>query len=218
MKKKTLLVLAALLAAPLGGQEFLRGQVRVQADWGAPLPRDIPQRWALEEAAFYFSAMIYGWSFHYESGEAARGAAEALELSPLGQIPWGDDGLRATDVENRAGDLFLWTDYRLSDAQRRRLLQWRAGTIQNAGATGYGELRYPQEAEDWVAQRRQTLEDAARAAIRSFLRGTERNRPKEARGFLALSGFPVYRIERGRWAADARFRLELTEALPFAAY
>jgi hypothetical protein len=51
-----------------------------------------------------------------------------------------------------------------------------------------------------------------------MLRGSERNRPKEVRGFISLAAFPVYWMDGDRWAASARFRVEVAEIVPFAAY
>jgi hypothetical protein len=166
----------------------------------------------------FFSAMIYGWSFHYDIGERARGIAEEFELSPQGSIPWGDPGLRATDARVDNMRLLLWTDYRLTEAQRRRLFMWRSGMVKNAQAIGYGPLGSPVESGDWMAIKRAGLEDAARAAVRSMLRGSERNRPKEARGYISLASFPSYFMDNGRWAVNARFRVEIAEIGSFAAY
>jgi hypothetical protein len=162
--------------------------------------------------------MIYGWSFHYDIGEKARGTAEQLELVPVGTIPFGDPGLRATDAEVRDLRLRLWTDYRLTEAQQRRMRMWRSGTIRGAQAVGYGPLGGPKKTDDWMSIRKAGLEDAARAAIRAMLRGSERNRPKEASGFISLAAFPSYFMDSGHWAAAARFRVEITEIIPFAAY
>jgi hypothetical protein len=74
------------------------------------------------------------------------------------------------------------------------------------------------ETADWVGIKRTALEDAARAGIRAMLRGMERNRPKEALGYIALAEFPVYWVEAGRWMVRARFRVELAGLQPFAAY
>ncbi|MDR1277181.1 MAG: hypothetical protein LBK02_00360 [Treponema sp.] len=218
------LLLPGLL--PLSAQEVLRGEVSIELEpvYGAyiedeyPLLPDTARRRALEEAAMFYSAMIYGWSFHYDIGEKARGIAEELELVPVGTIPFGDPGLRATDAEFRDMRFRLWTDYRLTEAQQRRMRMWRSGTIRSAQAVGYGPLGGPKQASGWAAIRGAGLEDAARAAIRAMLRGSERNRPKEAAGFICLAGFPRYFMDSGRWAADARFRVEITEIIPFAAY
>jgi hypothetical protein len=165
-----------------------------------------------------YSAIIYGWSFYYEIGEKARGIPEAFELTPLGAVPFGDPGLRATDAEIREMRLYLWTDYRMTDAQKRRMRMWRAGTVRNVQALGKGPPGGPVETAGWIAIKKAALEDAARAGVRAMLRGMERNRPKEARGYIALAEFPVYWIDAGYWTVSARFRVELTGIQPFAAY
>jgi hypothetical protein len=223
---------AALMAIPLfsllplSAQEVLRGEVRIDLEpvfalyLEEPYPLDTRTAHlrALEESAMFFSAMIYGWSFYYDIGEKARGIAEEFELTPLGTIPFGDPGLSPTDAEVRDLRLYLWTDYRLNEAQQRRMSMWRSGSIRHAQAIGHGPLGCPVDAADWITIKRTALEDAARAAVRAMLRGSERNRPKEARGFIALSAFPSYWMDAGQWAVSARFRVEIAELVPFAAY
>jgi hypothetical protein len=228
-------VCAALLTPSLSAQDFypghdteiLRGEVKMELEpiYGGfideeyPLEADTLRQRALEEAAMFYSAMIYGWSFHYEIGERARGAAEEFELTPLGSIPWGDPGLVATDVRLQDMRLHLWTDYRMTSAQKRRTAMWRSDTMRNVQATGHGgPLGGLAENYDWMGIRKAGLEDAARAAIRAMLRGSERNRPKEVIGFICLAAFPQYWMDGGRWAATARFRVQVTEIVPFAAY
>jgi hypothetical protein len=188
------------------------------ADVPYPLDAATAHRRGLEEAAMCFSAMIYGWAFQYDIGEKARGIAEELELSPQGVIPWGDPGLSVTDVKVLDRSFFLWADYRLDEVQRRRMAMWKAGTIRTAQATGHGPLGGPADPADWLAYKKESLEDAARAAIRAMLRGSERNRPKEVRGFISLTAFPTYGMDAGQWTASCRFRVEITEIQPFAVY
>jgi hypothetical protein len=210
----------------LRGQEVLRGEVRVDLEpvyarfIDAPYPLDTQSahRRALEEAALFYSAMIYGWSFYYDIGEKARGIAEVFELDPMGAIEWGDPGLYATDARVRDNYLHLYTDYRLTEAQKRRTAMWKSGAARSAQAVGHGPLGGAVEMSDWIAIKTAALEDAARAAVRAALRGGERNRPKEARGFISLAAFPRYWIDGAQWAVSARFRMEITEIVPFAAY
>jgi hypothetical protein len=182
-------------------------------------PLDVPTagRRALEEASLFYSAMIYGWSFYYDVGEKARQIEEKFELEPVAIIEYGDPSLKVTDTEIRDMRLVVWTDYHLSDAQQRRMQVWRTGMIRNAQGIGYGQSSievYP----GWLAVKKAALEDSARAALRALLRGSERNRPKEVTGFISLASFPRYYMESGRWAVSARFRVQITEIIPFAAY
>ncbi|MDR0584301.1 MAG: hypothetical protein LBG57_08160 [Treponema sp.] len=208
------------------GYEVLRGEVWVElepiyggyVDREYPLDADTARRRALEEAALNYSAMIYGWTFHYDIGEKARQIPETFELEAVSSIPFGDPGLRATDMEVRELRVRLWTDYHLSETQSRRLQVWRTGTIRSAQAVGHGPPGGPETVSDWLIIKKAALEDAARAAVRTMLRGSERNRPREANGFISLAAFPNYYIDSGRWAASARFRVQITEIIPFAAY
>lgn len=182
-------------------------------------PLDIPAaaRRALEETAFLFSAMIYGWSFHYDIGENARRIAENLEIEPVAMIQAGDPGLKVTETELKEMRLKIWTDYHLNDIQQRSMKIWRTGRIRNAQAVGYDKSpvgEYP----GWLEVKKSALEDAARIALRTMLRSSERNRPKEVTGFISLATFPRFFIESGRWAASARFRVQIIEINSFSAY
>jgi len=232
------LFLFSLLFLPffLQAQEVLRGEVRVELEpiYGGyideeyPLDKEAAYRRALQEAALYFSAQIYGWSFHYDVGERARNIDEVLELNPLGEIRWGDPRLYVThanfetrelEVTTHFSSAFLsvWMDYRPTDAQRRRLEMWQKGNIRPAQAVGYSYIGGAEE-PSWLAIKKNALEDSARAAVRAMLQGSERNRPKEVTGYISLESFPYFFLDAGRQAARARFKVEITEIIPFSAY
>jgi hypothetical protein len=152
--------------------------------------------------------MIYGWSFRYEVGEKARQIEEVLELSPLGTVTADDPALELSDVQVKGFSIYLWSDYRPGGAQRYRLAKWKSGLVRSA--QGYGKSPL----DDKYA----ALEDAARAALRAMLQGSERNRPREASGYISLAAFPRYWLDKGQWMAAGRFRVEINEISPFAAY
>lgn len=230
LRKGITLLLFLFVFSPVFAQVFIhpyviRGEVYVDLepiyaghiDEEYPLDMTAASRRALEEAAMFFSAMIYGWSFTYEPGERARQLDEIIEMQMLGAIKYGDPALRVTETELRDMRLRVWMDYHLNDSHQRRMQVWRTGMIRNANAIGYGPSHID-EYPGWLALKNIALEDAARAALRQALRGSERNRPKSVTGFISLASFPRYYIESGRWAASARFRIQIVEIIPFAAY
>ncbi|MCL2231759.1 MAG: hypothetical protein FWB99_01625 [Treponema sp.] len=221
-------LLFLLLPVLLPAQDVLRGEVRVNLESIPffdvyveelfPLDREDAYRLALQKAALFFSAQIYGWSFQYDIGERARGIAEEFELTPLGEIHWGDPRLFVTQARFERNVLSVWMDYRPSEAQQRRLGMWRMGNIRTVQALGYGPLGGPEEISSWLDIKMTALQDSARAAVRSILQASERNRPKEAAGFISLQGFPSFWMDSGRWVARARFRVEIREIIPFAVH
>jgi hypothetical protein len=219
-------LLGGFLCGTIAAQEVLRGEVMIELepiygsiiDENYPLTNEEAYRRALEEGAMFFAASIYGWSFDYDIGERARGIPEFFELSPLGEIPWGDPGLKVTHADFRDRRLWVWMDYHPAESQARRMRVWRSGTVRTAQAMGYSPLEMPVNDPMWLSTRKAALEDAARAAIRAMLQGSERNRPKEARGYISLQRFPIFALDAGRWACTARFYVEIIEIVPFAAY
>jgi hypothetical protein len=207
-------------------EETLRGGVYVELEpvyaqfLGAPYPLGNAEAnlWAVEDIAAAFSAMIYGWSFTYEPGEKARGLNETLELNPLGSIETSDTKLKITDSEIKDGVLYVQADYFLDEAQKSRIRSWNSAKTFSAQAVGYGPL----QGEPGITVRSEikegALKDAMKKAIRKKLRITERKRPLSALGLIALSKFPLYRMQNGLWAATVKFRIEIKEIIPFAAY
>ena len=207
--------------------DTIRGEVWIElepiygdrVDIESPLTPEISGRRVLQEIALYFSGMIYGWSFHYDIGERARGIAEDFSVfEPMGEIVWGDPRMRITEAENHEMKLRVWADYHMDESQQRRILMWRSGMIRNAQAMGYVPIHGPSPDAGWLEIRNALLKDAARAAVREMLRGSERNRPKEASGFISLASFPRFFMDYGRWGAEVRFRVQINEIIPFAVH
>ena len=203
--------------------DTIRGEVWIELEpiYGGVVDDDYPldtrtaSLRALEESAMLFSAMIYGWSFNYDVGERTRNIEEKFELTPVAKIPMSDPGLQVTEVEVKDMRIRMWADYHLTDVQQRQLGAWRTGNIKNAQAIGYWN---PGQSPNWLDVKKIAIEDAARAAVRAMLQSSERNRPKEVRGFISLASFPNYYITAGRWAASARFRVEIIEIVPYTVY
>jgi hypothetical protein len=117
--------------------------------------------------------MIYGWDFFYEIGEKARDLEEQLSLTERGRVAFADPRLSVTDAAADPHRLTIWIDYAPDEAQERRLAAWKAGDFKPVKGLGTAPFSAPLEGK------RAALEDAARAALRAYLRGTERNRPRK---------------------------------------
>ena len=213
-------------AAQQGNHPYvIRGEVFVDlepiyaghVDSEYPLDMQTAGRRALEEAAMFYSGMIYGWSFSYTPGERARRIEENLEINSAGQIQFGDTRMKVTDTKVSDMQLRVWTDYHLSGMQQSRFQMRTSGMTRNAQGVGYSPS-YIEEYPGWLVHKKSALEDAVRSALRAMLRGSEKNRPKEVTGFISLASFPRFFIDSGRWSASARFRVQIAEIIPFASY
>jgi hypothetical protein len=216
----------AVTTAPVFSEEILRGEIieELEPVWavflGLPSPLDSATAalWALEDSAAAFAGMIYGWQFEYEPGERARNLAENIEMRSLGEIRSGDERLKVSDARIKGDAFSMWSDYHLSSEQIYRIESWKSQNVIGVNATGYSSLQGKAGVTERKDIKFSALEDAACRSIRSYMRSQIKNRPRIIRGYIALSQFPVYRIVEGKWAATGRFRLHITEVIPFSAY
>ncbi|MDR0639240.1 MAG: hypothetical protein LBG27_10160 [Spirochaetaceae bacterium] len=205
-------------------QDVLRGMVTVDSEpvWAAlpgnessgqtgtyPLSWRDAQLAALSGAMDFFSGMIYGWEFEYEVGEKARNVEEAFDWMPLGELSFGDMRMRPDDSDREGSILRLWADYEMDAAQTARRGAWLSGQLRVINARGRAGLN-----EDG----RNSLRDAAKQAVRSLVRGRERERPKTVRGRIALAEFPAVTLMDGEWSASAKFFVEIREIQKYKGY
>ncbi|MFA6505966.1 MAG: hypothetical protein WCT14_07700 [Treponemataceae bacterium] len=209
-----------LFAFSAGTQETLRGMFEVDLEpvsameSGVPYPLDqeSAHRRVLDEAVRVFAAMIYGWKFEYAIGDRSRSIPEHFDFEELGSIPSGDPRLTVTDAEREPSTLRMWAEYRLNEAQTRAFTVGREGAARYSQGTGSGPL------SGGPVGKAAALKDAARAAVRLVLGGTERNRPKEAFGTVVLMEVPRYWVDAGQYQCAARFRVTVKEIVPYRFY
>ncbi|MDR2842304.1 MAG: hypothetical protein LBV52_03780 [Spirochaetaceae bacterium] len=207
-------------------QEVLRARICVELeplyaiDLGvkSPLDNATATLWALEDAQSVFSAMIYGWSFLYEPENKSRKIEELLDLTPIGTIQFGDENMKITDASKENDLFFIWVDYELDLPQQQRVKAWRSAPTFNANAQGYGPLHGWGNISDRRDIKRIALEDAAKKAIKAKLQVLLKSRPKSARGFIALSDFPLFQMNGGQWSCVAHFRIEITDTENYSAF
>jgi hypothetical protein len=205
-------------------QNVLRGKVTVDSEpvWVAlpgkegsgqtgvyPLSWSEAQRAALSGAINFFSGMIYGWEFEYEVGEKSRNVAEAFDWTLLGELPFGDVRMIPDKSDREGSILRLWADYEMDTAQAARRGAWLGGQLRVINARGRAGLN--EDAQN-------SVRDAAKQAVRSLVRGSERERPKTVRGRIALEEFPTITLKDGEWSANAKFFVEIREIQKYKGY
>jgi hypothetical protein len=205
-------------------QNVLRGMVTVDTEpvWkmlpgagSSGKTGDYPLSWhearlaALSGAIGFFSGMIYGWEFEYEVGETARNVEEAFDWTPLGELSFGDMRMTADRSTREGSILRLWADYEMDTAQAARRGAWLGGQLRVINARGRAGLNEDEQS---------SVRDAARQAVRSLVRGSERERPKMVRGRIALAEFPAVTLMGGEWSASVKFFVEVGEIQKYKGY
>ena len=214
----TLLLLLALAAAPLAGQDVvLAGEF-----WAERAPMinlgenavstETAVRRALDEARWVFSGMLYGYSFAYTPSDAARRVAEELEVKPLAEIVQGDPNLTVQQVLDDGRRVTVLLRYALRDFQAARWEAWRSSALPSAGGAGSASF-FKGHSEKITAVR-----EAIKTAVREYVRLRVYNKPRRISGAAVLEQAPRIIVAEGAYRADCRVRFMIDELVPYTVY
>ena len=209
------LLLAALCAsAGAADRLFLRPWVELEPlvridDGEYPIPVEKAEVKLLEEGRLLVSGMVYGWSFAYTPGDAARRVEESFVLTPLAEVPWGSARLEVRETEIVEEKLYARISYALSEEEASRRSAWESNTA--ALSTGRGRASVMKGPQAKMA----AIQDAIKDAIRLSLHIRYANKPREITGEVVLWDDPRTIVRSGAYTTVAKVKLIVREVLPY---
>jgi hypothetical protein len=161
----------------------------------------------LEEAAWVYSGLIWGFDFEYTPYDKARGLAERFVLSPLGSLK--PDSLSFAPGARKAasGELRSFVEYRPPTALAEFMQSYMQDPWKGAQGIGKADMNLG------IKGRMAAYEDALRLAVRAYLQGLEPNKPRLVRGRVAFERAPTMAILGGFYTCQARARVMVGEIL-----
>lgn len=192
------------------------------------LPEGEAARALLEEARWVFGAMVWGFDYVYTPSDKARSIAEFFELKPRAELAWGSSGFRALSSRLAGTVVYATVEWNPGPGERAEYLSWRGARF--ASGQGRASMRLSAEPEPGlsagdggalplaVAQRRGAMAEAAKEALRAYLRGIEYNKPREVRGSFAFAEQPRLVLRAGAWTAELRILISVDEVISYGAY
>ncbi len=211
-------VFAAFAAAPAAAQDRrLQGEFWAEVEPvenGAPKPIDtsLAFRRLVEEAAFVYAGMTWGFSFTYTPPDAARQVEEVYELVAQGGMEAADPRLRVAGRRATGTIYRVYVDYYPSAIDARRLDGWASADFKPAGGSGGAPVNKGVEA------RREAYGAAIKEAVREYLRPLVKEKPREIRGRLAFAAVPRVVYQKGAYVAIVKLRLKIDAVEPYAVY
>lgn len=162
----------------------------------------------LEDARWAFSGMIYGYSVRWTPPSRDRAVDEELEIEPLALISRGDPRMKTVSIVREHGFIYIQLEYTPDATQEKRLSGWGSQAFPAAGGSGRVPIG--------INSRREAVEVAVRDTLHSWLREREYNRPREIRGRVAFTAFPLTGLTGGFFRAEVSLRMDLEPVRPYA--
>jgi hypothetical protein len=192
------------------------------------LPDGEAARALLEEARWVFGAMVWGFDYVYTPSDKARSIADLFELKPRSELAWGSPTFRVLSTRLEGTVVHAAVEWNLGPSARAEYQSWRGARFMSG--QGRASVRLSAEPDSTlragdggalplpVAQRRDAMAEAAKEALRAYLRGIEYNKPREVRGSFALAEQPRLALRSGAWVATVRILISVDEVLGYGAY
>ena len=127
-------------------------------------------------------------------------------------IPWGDSRLSVVETSAENNRLFALIRYAPEEHQLRWLRMMNSNIYPRAAGRGRASL-FGGPVEKYTA-----MQEAAKEAIRAYLRARVFNKPREVRGKLVFSETPHVIIDAGEYVASIRIRIDIDEIIPYGMY
>ena len=163
-----------------------------------------------EEALWIFSAMVYGFSFHYVPGSSSLEVEDSFELEPLSLIAAGGEGrLKVEQLRQEPNSISVQFSYWPDDFEKRRLSRYLGSPLRAAGGRGSAGIVMK-------GARLTAMKEAVKQALREDLRQLYYNRPREVSGFVTFSHAPRILPGSGDYNASVRilYRIDKLENYP----
>jgi hypothetical protein len=217
------LTIGASASAPAAAQasaakEVLRAEfwadlepvANVGDEW--PVSAQTARKRILEEAAWVYGGMIWGFEFRYTPYDKTRAIPERFDIEPIGGLAPETLSFGSGAKPSSMNEYRSYVEYRPEPS----LVSLMAGYAMDPwkGCQGIGKA----DMNLGLKGRRAAYEDGLRAAARSLLQGTEPNKPRLVRGRVVFDRPTSMSIQGGYYTTQLRARLMVIEVLPYKIY
>ncbi|MCR4938663.1 MAG: hypothetical protein K5930_00980 [Treponemataceae bacterium] len=160
---------------------------------------------------FILNAMVYGWNFSITPKDNSRGVKEYAEFLPQKGIDSDFSSIKWTNTVFEQDRITCWLEFDRSPLMMHAKSWWN--TINIPRIHGKGEYPYSGDFEAI----KEVFFDAAKKAVLSYAKKTEKNIPKEITGLLLLkTDTPKLRIDSGKYVADLDFFLYVDKIVRYS--
>ena len=177
-----------------------------------PVTPELARSRILEEAAWVFGGIVWGFEFSYTPYDRTRAIAERFDITPITTLPADAPRLAPGARASTAQEYRSFAEFRPDTALITLMDGYQSGAWKNAQGIGRADMNLG------VKGRREALKDSLRSALRSLLQGLEPNKPRLARGRVVFDTPPSLAIIGGYYTAHFRVRAIVIEVIPYTLY
>ena len=161
---------------------------------------------------FILEGLIYGWNFTYTPSDKRRNVEEYFEYTPISEIKLGDKNISFSQLKADESRFSCWVAYERTDQQYALRQHWNSVKFPKIAGAGSGSIR------DGDAGIHDAYAEAIQEAVREYVQGFTKNKPKEISGTVLLEDYPVLSIQSGRYVAKLQLLVNISRIVPYSSF
>lgn len=165
-----------------------------------------------ELVPFFVEGMVCGWSFTYTPSDATRNVEEFFEFIPLRQYPNLESHITYKEPWVEDNKLHCWIEFLCPPHLTSWRNSWENLDYHRISGRGQGRLI---DGFDGIYE---GATQALKTAVREYARTITKNKPKEIRGEVLLTGLPSIGLKSGRYIVDLDFFLNVSRIINYTIY
>lgn len=161
---------------------------------------------------FILEGLIYGWNFTYTPSDKMRNVEEYFEYTPISEIKLGDKNISFSQLKADDSRFSCWVAYERTDLQYALRQHWNSVKFPKIAGTGSGSIR------DGDAGIHDAYAEAIKKAVREYVQGFTKNKPKEISGTVLLENYPLLSVQSGRYVAKLELLVKISRIVPYSSF
>ena len=161
---------------------------------------------------FILEGMIYGWNFTYTPSDKMRNVEEYFDYTPISEIRLGDKNLSFSQLKADESRFSCWVAYERTDQQYALRQHWNSVKFPKIAGSGSGSIR------DGDAGIHDAYAEAIKKAVREYVQGFTKNKPKEISGTVLLENYPLLSVQSGRYVAKLELLVQISRIVPYSSF
>ncbi|MBO4439567.1 MAG: hypothetical protein J5798_09485 [Spirochaetaceae bacterium] len=161
---------------------------------------------------FILEGLIYGWNFTYTPSDKMRNVEEYFEYTPISEIKLGDKNISFSQLKADESRFSCWVAYERTDLQYALRQHWNSVKFPKIAGTGSGSIR---DGDNGIHD---AYAEAILKAVREYVQGFTKNKPKEISGSVLLENYPLLSIQSGRYVAKLELLVNISRIVPYSTF
>lgn len=161
---------------------------------------------------FILQLSVFGGNITYTPSDNTRGVEEFFEFIPAFPVDRPDSAFTLEKIHYEENKISAWASYLIDASNSSYLRFWQLSGPKKYPASGFGSL------DKGLEGIFEAYFDGMKQSLRNYARTLTKNKPKEIRAKVCITGVPGLSVNAGRYEAKFEMLMIIDEIIPYSVF